>query len=304
MVRRRLPPPNWLRTFEAAARHLSFTDAAHELNITQSAVSQHVRLLEQHLKEPLFNRFPRRLELTDTGRAYLPAVREAFDRLAKGTEELFGDRERRLLTVKVNVAFAALCLAPRLQSFCNRHPGVELRLLNAIWLTDPDWESTDLEIRHGRGGWRGLQEWRLTRDTLFPVCAPALLQGTAALRRPQDLAGHTLLHGLATNDGWGRWLEAAGVDGPVTSTTLQFDTFVVACAAAATGGGVALARASLVAGDLESGRLVRPFDVEIPAEESFFLVRPEDRPESVQTRAFREWLLEEYASSESPIEPS
>ncbi len=289
-ARRRLPPPNWLRAFEAAARHLSFTGAARELKVTQSAVSQQVKLLEHYLGEPLFHRYSRRLELTDRGEAYLPTVRRAFERLAAATEELFGHKGGRLLTVRVSAAFAVLWLAPRLGRFRAANPGLDLRLNVFIWSLEFDWEGVDLEIRYGDGRWPGFNAVRLTHDQMTPVCAPALRD---ALATPDDLGSHTLLHVIGHQDGWRCWLRAIGADHVDAAQGLEFDSSMMAFELAAAGTGVALGRTSLVEGYLASERLVAPFDVSIPDDEAFYLIWPENRAEHAAATAFRKWLMEE-----------
>ena len=292
-MRRRLPPPNWLRAFEAAARHLSFTGAAQELHVTQSAVSQQVKQLEHFLQQALFHRYPRRLELSDAGKAYLPVVHESFERLAAGTEELFGGGRDRVLTVKVSIAFATLWLASRLGKFQQSNPQLNLHLSHSIWLDESGWANTDLDIRAGKGQWPGLRSVRLTHDHLFPLCAPNLLQGNKPLRTPEDLVHQTLLITVGNEDGWPQWLAASGAADIETHHNIQLDTSAVAYEMAAAGAGLVLGRSVLAQDMLRSGRLVRPFDIEINTEEAFYLVAPEQRIEPPAAVAFRDWLLEE-----------
>ncbi len=296
VMRRRLPPLNWLRAFEAAARHMSFTGAARELNVTQAAVSQQVKLLERHLERPLFDRLPRSLALTDAGEAYLPAVRDAFERLADGTAEVFGPEGGGPLTVRCAVSFAILWLAPRLARFRAAHPTLALRVTNAVWPVESGWDAVDLEVRYGGGKWPGLQAWRLTSDRLFPVCGPALMAGRSGLRRPADLRRFELLHVIGHRYGWPHWLKAAGVDSDGGSHGAQFDISAMALEVAANGGGVALGRGPLVDGHIRSGRLVVPFGPEIPTDEAFYLVAPADRVEHAEAATFRAWLAAELTA--------
>lgn len=293
-MRRRIPPLHWLRAFEAAARHMSFTAAARELNVTQSAVSQQVRLLEAHLRHPLFHRLPRGLRLTEAGRAYLPTLHEAFERLAAGTAEVFGSGDGEPLSVKVTAGFGALWLAPRLERFCAAHPAVELRVTHSIWPADFVGDDLDLEVRYGQGSWPGLRADRLTWERLFPACSPALLEDGPPLRAPADLARHTLLHSVGFRDGWPQWLALAGADEAVDGGRgLHFDTSIMTHALAARGLGVALVRSSLAEGDLAAGRLVAPFDLALETEEAFYVVAPADRARHPHAEAFRTWLLAE-----------
>ena len=285
-MRRRLPPPNWLRSFEAAARHLSFTHAAQELNVSQSAISQQVKLLEHFLKQPLFRRFPRRLELTDAGKAYLPTVREAFTRLATTTEELFGTGQENVITIKVNISFAMLWLAPRLGQFMTQYPQFSLRVVNTIWSDEMGWDGIDLDIRVGKGDWPNLQATCLKEDALFPLCAPHV-----KLTKPTDLAQHALLTPMGSEDGWPQWFAYSKTEDLSVERSVQLDTAAVAYEIAASGAGVVLGRRILTQGLLQTGQLVKPFEIEMPTEETYYLVWPEDRVESTGAQAFREWLV-------------
>jgi LysR family transcriptional regulator, glycine cleavage system transcriptional activator len=291
---RKLPPLTWLRAFEASARSLSFTQAAVELNLTQAAISKQVKLLELYLREQLFIRNPRSLELTKTGAAYLPKVRDSFDRLAAGTYEVFGRRRSELLTVRCAVGFSVNWLGPRLPRFMERHPGLVIRIVSSVWGEEFDREQFDFDIRYGVGKWPGLNAQRLTWETITPVCSPLLLQGENAIRRPEDLANHSLLHVLGYEEGWGLWLNAARVGGEIDKGRgLHFDTSLIAFEVAAKGAGVALGRSSMTGEDLMSGRLVKPFDLAIPIDEAFHLISPPEETAHPDALLFRDWLLEE-----------
>lgn len=300
-MRRRLPSLNWLRAFEAAARQLSFTGAARELNMTQAGVSLQVKHLEQHLGEKLFHRFPRSLQLTDAGEAYLCIVREVFERLDEGTEEIFPHPGAAPVTIRVNVAFASLWLAPRIGGFLDHLAAPGLRLTAAVHPVDADWDGVDMEVRYGTGKWPGFWSQRLTWDELFPVCSPALSRGRSALRRPGDLARHTLLHVIGNQQGWAAWLAAAGAGEISAGQGLQFDTSIVALEMAAAGVGVALGHSSFVGGYLATGRLAIPFDIAIPTNGAFHLVAPEGRALSVEAKRFRDWIAAEAKSSRGAI---
>jgi LysR family glycine cleavage system transcriptional activator len=159
---RRLPPAQTLHAFDAAARHMSFTEAARELGITQAAVSQRIRLLEHQLGQTLFLRHARGLELTEAGQAFVPAVTEAFERLSTGIAEAFGTPRDAPLTVRTTPAFAAHWLAPRFQDFQRTHPDISLRITTAVWPSDFDLDGADLEVRYGHGEWDGVDCLRLT----------------------------------------------------------------------------------------------------------------------------------------------
>ena len=166
-MKKRLPPLNWLRSFEASARHLNFTLAATELHMTQAAVSQQIKGLETTLGCALFIRLPRGLELTDAGRAYIPGVRESIEKLALVTDEVFGKERSHTLTVRVNLVFFNTWLAPRLADFRRQHADIDLRFTSNIWVANQDKEA-DVEIRYGKGTWSGFNCDRLTWDELIP----------------------------------------------------------------------------------------------------------------------------------------
>ncbi len=285
-----LPPLNWLRAFESAARHLNFTHAAEELSLTQAAVSQQVKGLEMKLGAALFKRLPRGLELSEAGQAYLPAVHEAIERLAAATDEIFGQGHRKVLTVRVNLVFFIHWLARRLPEFRQQHPEINLHITSNIWVGDTDVEA-DLEIRHGQGKWAGLKADRLTWDALVPVCSPSLATELKPLNTPEDLARHELLHVLGYEEGWGYWLKKAGAECVDSSQGLQFDTLISALRMAELGQGVALARSSLVEHMLAQGALIAPFEQRFTTQEAFYLVYSPLATANPQALAFITWLV-------------
>jgi len=293
-MKKRLPPLNWIRAFEAAARHLSFTHAAVELNLTQAAVSQQVKGLESQLGTVLFKRLARGLELTHSGAAYLPAVHESIERLQVATEEVFGQGRSNMLTIKVNLVFFMNWLAPKIADFRALHPEINLRFTSNIWVDDQEMSADcDLEIRYGKGKWRALQADRLTWDELFPVCSPEYLKKHQSLVSPKDLVNHTLLHVIGYEEGWGHWLSQTKHDDLKISQGFQLDTLVTALEMAALGEGLTLARTSLVADMLESGRLVAPFAQRVAIDEAFYLVYASSQLNHPHAETFRNWLLQQ-----------
>lgn len=299
-MKRNLPPLPWLRAFEASARHLSFTHAASELNLTQAAISKQIKLLEQHVREPLFHRRPRSLTLTKIGEAYLPKVHDAFERLAAGTDEVFGARSAEALTVRSAVSFSVNWLGRRLPRFFAQHPGKRVRIVSSVWNDAFDKDRFDLDILYGTGQWAGLRADRLTWESVTPVCSPALPDGATPLRKPEDLQHHKLLHVLGYEAGWAVWLQAAGVEDFNPGQGLQFDTSLLAFEVAARGEGVALGRTSLIQGELASGRLVDPFNLPVPVDEAFYLGSPRDGTEHPDANLFRTWLLQEADACRQP----
>ena len=289
----RLPSLNGLRAFEAAARHLSFTAAASELNVTQTAISHQIRRLEDELGIRLFVRQNRSLTLTVEAKEYLPGIRAAFNDLRLATDRLLRKDGGRVLTVSTLASFAAKWLLPRLSSFQQAHPEIDVRITSSTSLVDFRRDDVDAAIRYGRGHWAGLRADWLTADELFPVCSPELLQGDRPLRCPEDLAHHTLLHSSGGyDDDWRLWLTAAGLPSDISKQPgLSFDLILMTVQAAIDGLGVAMGRTSYVEGDIAKGRLVVPFKIALPADAGFYLVSPQARAESAKLSAFRKWLL-------------
>ncbi|WP_148863871.1 LysR substrate-binding domain-containing protein [Marinobacter fonticola] len=291
-MKKKLPPLNWLRAFEATARHLNFTLAAGELHLTQAAISQQVKGLESQLGTPLFKRLPRGLELTDAGKGYLPVVHECIRRLATATDEIFGQGKARLLTVRANLVFFTTWLAPRFHRFRALYPDIGVRFTSNIWLEDDSKES-DMEIRYGKGQWPGMEADRLSWDELFPVCSPTLAGTEELPESPEQLSGHTLLHVIGYEEGWGFWLDQTGFNHVKSGHELQFDTLISALEMARQGEGIALGRTSLVKDMMAKKELVSLFDLSVPTSEAFYLVRPEYKYLHPHAEIFRAWIVEE-----------
>jgi LysR family glycine cleavage system transcriptional activator len=276
---------------------MSFTGAAGELGVTQAAVSQQVKQLEDWLGTPLFNRKPRGIGLTEAGLGYLPIVRQAFDHLAAGTRDLFGDGREGPVTVRVTMSLTHSWLLPRLPRFFARHGEIGLRLMTSVDIADPGAGGIDLEIRYGSGGWPEVRAERLFEERLFPVCSPGLLAGGAALETPRDLTHRAMIHVVGEPENWQLWLREAGVSGMSVGGGLQFDLHMNAALAAMEGMGVALGLSPIVGDALADGRLVAPFDTHIPARDAHFLITPADVAERPDVAAFRDWLLAEARDS-------
>ena len=289
----RLPSLNGLRAFEAAARHLSFTVAASELNVTQTAISHQIRRLEEELGIRLFVRKNRALALTPEARDYLPGIRAAFDDLRLATERLLRKENDRVLTVSTLASLAAKWLLPRLTAFQEAHPGIDVRITTSPALVDFKSGDVDAAIRYGRGQWPGLRADWLMADQLFPVCSPALLSGDKPLRCPEDLADRTLLHSSGGyDDDWRLWLTSAGLPSNISKQPgLTFDLIFMTVQAAIDGVGVAMGRTAYVQEDIAKGRLVVPFKITLPTDAGFYLVSPAGRTDPPKLSAFRQWLL-------------
>ena len=294
---RPLPPLNALRAFESAARHLSFTKAAAELNVTPAAISHQVKGLEELLQVPLFRRLTRALRLTDAGQAALPALSEGFDRLAQGVEQMRDHCESGVLTISVSPSFGAMWLVPRLEHFRSRHPDIEIRIDGTDRKVDLARGDADVALRYGPGGYDGVRVDYLFSQVNTPVCSPALLSGEHPLRQPDDLRHHTLLHvdWKEAEASWRMWLLAAGLHDIDPTRGPLFTMESMAVQAALDGQGVALIGDILVADDLAAGRLVRPFDPSLstPLTFAFYLLSAKDSDRQPKVAAFRDWLLEE-----------
>jgi LysR family transcriptional regulator, glycine cleavage system transcriptional activator len=288
----RLPSLNGLRAFEAAARHLSFTQAAFELNVTQTAISHQIKRLEQELGVRLFVRQNRALTLTPQAQDYLPGIRAAFNDLRLATDRLLRTDDDHVLTVSTLASLAAKWLLPRLSAFQEAHPGIDVRITTSPGLVDFQRDNVDAAIRYGRGQWPGVRADWLMADEMFPVCSPALLSGNKPLKCPEDLRDHVLLHTSNTNsDDWRLWLTAAGLPTDISIRPgITFDLVFMTVQAAIDGVGVAMGRTSYVQDDIAKGRLVVPFKIALPTSAGFYLVSPAGRTDSPKLSAFRQWL--------------
>jgi LysR family glycine cleavage system transcriptional activator len=310
----RLPPLNALRVFEAAARHLSFKEAAAELHITQAAVSHQVKSLEEYLGVQLFRRSARGVQLTDAARACLPKLREGFDALAAAVEMIRERGEEAELVITAPPVFTARWLMPRLAQFSKREPKIELHVFASSKMVDAGaldsstlvgdldlrTESSAVQIHLGAGNYPGHRADRLFGVSMAAVASPELEPG---LRLPEDLKHHTLLHDdameiVAGGNAWRKWLQAAGVSERVDADRgPHFSSNILSLEAASQKLGVALALRPLVNADIASGRLAAPFDIEVKPGSAYYLVCPEVIADRPAVAAFRKWLLEQAKNS-------
>lgn len=301
-MRRPLPPLRALRAFEAAARHLSFAQAAAELGVTPGAVSHQIKALEGWLGAPLFHRLTRALRLTEAGAAAVPALTEGFDRLAEGAARMRAREDASLLTVSVSPGFGSLWLVPRLDRFRRRHPETEVRIDGTDRLVDVAGGAADVAIRYGPGGYAGVRSDRLFAMRATPVCSPDVAARGPALRAPADLEGHTLLHveWKEAEGHWRTWLLAAGATNVDPHRGPRFTKEEMAVRAALDGEGIALIGDRMAADHLASGRLVRPFEAQLstPLAFAYFLLSPVGRRDDPKIAQFRDWLLAEAEAGE------
>ena len=298
----RLPPLSTLRSFEAAARHLSFSKAADELHVTHGAVSRAIQNLEDHLGLKLFQRKTRAVTLTPSGAAYAIAVRDALDRLAAATAAISRRDSQAVLNVSTVDSFLSKWLLPRLYRFREKHPDIDLRLSTTIKLADFVNDGIDIAIRYGLGRYPGLTADLLMHEELAPVSSPKLLEGPHPLERPEDLKHHTLIHDDFQID-WNMWLKSAGVEGVDPHRGPRFESSVHAVQAAVQGDGVVLGRSALVADDLKAGRLVMPFTLSLPSDLAYYVVYPAASAQLPKIRAFRDWVFAESAMELNALSP-
>ncbi len=292
MTRRYIPLKS-LRAFEAAARHLSFTHAAIELNVTHSAVSQQVKLLEDQLNCPLFLRIPRGLALTPEGETLLPVLNESFDRIAQLLDYFAGRKVQEKLKIGVVGTFAIGFLLPRLSAFYQKFPHIELQISTNNNRVDVAAEGLDFAIRFGDGAWHGTAAMYLCDSPLTPLCTPDI---AAQLTQPADLLNFTLLRSYR-RDEWTAWLQqAGGPQLPPTHPVMVFDSSVTMLEAAQTGIGIAMAPARMFQHLLRSGRIQRPFQQEISFG-SYWLTRLQSKTETSAMREFAQWLSAELITS-------
>jgi LysR family glycine cleavage system transcriptional activator len=303
MERRRLPPLNALRAFEAAARHLNFSRAADELAVTPGAVSQQIQNLEDYVGAALFKRTPKGLLLTDAAQTALPALREAFDRLAEAASLLTAAVDGRRLTVTVAPSFAAKWLVPRLGRFEEQHPQVDVWLSAGMEIVDFASGEIDLAIRYGTGRYPGLEVIKLMSETVIPVASPAFLEANP-LDTPADLANHILLHdGSPDADDscpdWAMWLAARGIKGVDGTRGPRFNQSSLVIEAAVGGRGVALAKRALAQADLDAGRLIAPLQIATAVDFAYFVVHPKAKGRLPQVKAFVNWITAEAEAHEA-----
>jgi LysR family transcriptional regulator, glycine cleavage system transcriptional activator len=309
----RLPPLNALRVFEAAARHLSFKEAANELSITQAAVSHQIKSLEDYLGVQLFKRAGRGVQLTEAARACLPKLREGFESLAAAVEMIHLRADETDLQITAPPVFTARWLMPRLADFARREPKIDVRVVSSSKMVDAGAldsasitfnldlrsDTSGVEIHLGAGDYQGYRADRLFGVSTVAVASPELVKGSPPIREPADLANHTLLHDdamdlVAHGHAWEKWLEVAGVADKVDGTRgPHFSSNILSLEAASQKLGIALALRPLVDADLASGRLCAPFKVELKPQSAYYLVCPEVIAERPAVVAFRKWLLEQ-----------
>ncbi|MEE3265328.1 MAG: transcriptional regulator GcvA [SAR324 cluster bacterium] len=293
-----LPSLNFLHTFESVARHLSFTNAAKELLVTQAAVSHQIKALEDYLGVKLFYREKRKVFLSDEGQKLLPSVVSGLQGIADSLENIRNYDSEDTIVVGVGSSFSANWLVHRLGAFYQKFPEVNLHL--KIFNNESDFNSggTDMAVVWGIGDWQGLMCEKLMVVEFTPVCSPELIKKTHPLKTPEDLIHYPLLDD-PDYDIWQQWLEEAGIpERKYKRRTVIRDANVV-IHSALEGHGIALCAVGIVQEYLDSGRLIRPFDHSITGGGFYYLVYPEKALRKPPVRLFKTWLVQEVRKTES-----
>tara|TARA_R100000789_G_scaffold53346_2_gene52407 strand:- start:956 stop:1807 length:852 start_codon:yes stop_codon:yes gene_type:complete len=279
--------------FEASARNLSFSGASEELFVTPSAVSHQVKTLEIFLGIELFHRSNRKVTLTPQGEQYLTSVKHAFDEIEMATQRLSVTQGASVVQISVAPNFLIRWLMPRMSRFRALFPDVELQINASMGLLDFNRTSTDMAVYYGNGEWDDIEVEFLRKVMLVPVCGPGLLQTGPPLEKPSDLANHTLIYVSKRTWEWDNWLKKAGVEFITPKGSMQLSSSQLTTAAAQENLGVALADQTLISREIESGKLVVPFDIPLDTKKAFYLVYRKHRPLTKGMEAFRNWLMDE-----------
>lgn len=298
---RRLPSMSGLRAFEATARHLSFTQAATELNLTQGAVSHQIKNLEDLLGLKLFVRDGNAIRLTEAGQEYLTSARAAITEVLVATDRAIDRQRGDVLTIACLGTFAIKSLIPNLSDFVRRYPQIGLRIRTLVPLIEMAPQDYDVSIQYGTGAdWPGMVAHKIGGEELFPVCSPMLLRNGKGLATPKDLARQTIIRTaspLILRDDWPLWLEKAGVSGLEFAAEITCDLLYPSYQAAIEGLGVAMGRSSVVKSDIANGRLVEPFSIRLPSTLGYYIVAGAERAKLAKVQMFRDWALDRLGTA-------
>lgn len=294
-----------LQAFEAAGRHLSFTEAARELNVTPGAISQQIRMLEDFLETMLFRRLNRSIALTADGQIFLPLISNGFEQFNEAVSMLGQKRSEGPLTITSAPSFVSKWLIPRLAKFKAAHPGIDVRIDTSDRLVDFKHEDIDVGIRFGNGVYPELDTVFLFSFDLIPVCAPQLMHQGNGLYKISDLKYHTLLHSNYDEldpgfPDWAMWLKVVGADEIDTDHGIYFNQSDLLFQAALDGQGVALLANVMAEPEISAGRLVQPFATRLPVKLNYHLVTSPAKSRIAKVAAFRAWILDESAYLRDP----
>jgi len=283
--------------FEASARQLSFTRAAEELFVTQAAVSHQIKALEEFIGIKLFMRKNRALLLTEEGQSYYLDIKDVFNNIQEATERLLARGEKGAITVSVQASFAIQWLVPRLKEFSLLHPDIDVRIKAVDQPDNLLTDDIDVAIYYGRGDWGDVHAVKLHQEYLIPVCSPLIFSSGKKLKKIEDLANHTLLH-YSSREDWKRWFKKRGVKGIDVNHGPIFSHSAMVVQAAIHGQGVALAHSVLAKPDIDSGRLICPFNEVLVSKNAHYIVCKEHQLDLGKISAFREWVLDTVAQEQ------
>ncbi len=290
LMAKRLPPLNALKAFEAAARHLSFTKAADELFVTQAAVSHQIKSLESYLATKLFLRRNRTLLLTEEGQSYFIELKEIFLHLKEATDRLLALGSKGAITVAAPPSFASQWLVSKISQFSIAHPDIDVRI-KAVDLDDGFLDETvDVAVYYGKGKWPRVEAIKLNSEYLTPMCSPLLFQQNKPLDSLSDLKKHVLLHD-SSRTAWKNWLKHFDVKQVNVNQGPMFSHTMLVLQAAALGQGIALSNIMLAKPEIDSGRLICPFEESIESKDSFYLVCHPGQSEVSKIQMFIDWML-------------
>lgn len=295
-MKKRLPPLNALKAFEACARLGSYSLASQELFVTSAAVGQQIKLLEEHFSLTLFERTKKGLILTKAGNTLYPLVSEAFLKLSIATERVNALKQTNSLTISVLATLATKWLPSLLYKWQESHPEVSLKIISENNDSRFDLNTTDLRICYGRIEGEDLCFDELLVDSISPVCSPSLLQQNDPIRSPEDLFQHNLLHVIWGNDvinlpDWDDWFKALGITNYHNPKGNTFNMASMAIQAAIDGKGILLGQRMLISEDIAAGRLVNIFEQSIPLNEAYYIAYPPSSRQNPVAADFISWLL-------------
>lgn len=298
---KRLPPLKALKAFEAAARQLSFSKAADELNVTPGAISQQIKALEQQLDTPLFERRNRQIILTEPGQLLFPKLSEAFKLIGEAVESIERQQQDEPLNITAPPSFVSKWLIPRLHLFNRQYPDINVRIDASTRLVDLERENLDIGIRFSQQEDLDLVSTHLMSLEIIPVCSPSLLESNPALTDPANLNQATLLHYENTQaeltwPDWNMWLATVGIENANTHRGIIFNQTDLMIQAALEGQGIALIATVYAKSDIEKGKLVQPFGESMPIEFSYYLVSSAHKARRQKVQLFKQWIIEQSAS--------
>jgi LysR family glycine cleavage system transcriptional activator len=285
---RRLPHVTWLNTFEAAARHGSFSAAADELSLTPAAVSQHVKLLEQTLQTKLFKRLPRGVELTDIGQAYAQPVRQSFVDLQAATDGLFQLKKQTTLHVRASISFGVIVLVPRLHEFRALNPEINIVVSTTVWSDRLNDAAIDVDIRYGNGDWSERDIWQLRKGQACLICSP---QVASTLREdPCQLKNADIVNIIGSENDWPRMFRKLGIENVAPPPWMSVESSLLALESIAAGRGIAIVDTLFNDNYVKRGDLIVPFEQVVPTIQNFYLVADPDRKIRSAVACFRDWI--------------